>query len=96
MKQIKTKILVIYIGVAGIRNEDIENYVHKITKKITPQSFNGEIIIIPIQSYDTRIECINPQYITKVELVKKHNEMIKCLQEELQNQLDQFKLNKNE
>ena len=93
---IENKILVIYIGVSGIRSEDIETFTNKISKKITPTTFKGEIIIIPIQSQNTRIECINPKFITNKNLIKEHTEMIIKLQKELQNQLEQLKLNKNE
>ena len=41
------KILVMYIGVAGIRSEDIPEFVAQIVKKITPKTFEGEIIAIP-------------------------------------------------
>jgi hypothetical protein len=91
----ENKILVIYVGVAGIRSEDIPDYVHKVATKITPTTFKGEIILLPAQSIDTRIECINPQYITEPELIKEHQEMIKKLQEALQNQLEQLKQEKS-
>lgn len=91
----ENKILVIYIGVAGIRSEDITEYSQKIVAKIMPSTFNGEVIVIPIQSYDTKIECINPKYITNEELIKKHTEMMKKLQEELQYQLEQLRAEKN-
>ena len=90
------KILVIYIGVAGIRSEDIPTYVQKVVKKITPTTFEGEIISIPTQSVDTRIECINPVYITDAKLIEENTLLIKKLKEELQYQLEQLKLNKNE
>jgi len=91
-----TKILVMYIGVAGIRSEDIPDYVNKIVKKIMPQTFEGEIITIPTQSPNTTIECINPVYITDADLIKKHTEMINKLQIELQVQLDILKQKNNE
>ena len=87
----ENKILVIYVGVASIRLEDIDTYINKVTDKIMPQTFEGEIIIIPIQSSDTKIECINPKYITDAELIVEHTEMMKKLQEALQNQLEQLK-----
>jgi len=90
------KIFVIYVGVAGIRSEDIEEFVHKVARKISPQSIEGEFIMIPTQSPDTRIECINPKYITDTELIKQHTEMMKKLQEELQHQLSELKKDKNE
>ncbi|MCK9416902.1 hypothetical protein M0Q97_09620 [Candidatus Dojkabacteria bacterium] len=92
----ENKILVIYVGVGGIRSVDIEDFVGKISQRISPSTFKGEIIIIPTQSYDTRIECINPKYITDIELIKENTETIKKLQEELQNQLKQIKEKNNE
>lgn len=84
-------ILVFYVGVAGIRDEDISSTVHKIAKKITPDTFQGEIILIPVQSHDVRIECINPKYITEEKLIEEHNRMMKILNEELQYQINQAK-----
>jgi hypothetical protein len=92
----ETKILVIYVGVQGIRSEDIQGYIRKLSERIVPTTFEGEIIVIPVQSIDTRIECINPKYITDAELIQEHTEMMKKLQEELQFQLENLKENKNE
>jgi hypothetical protein len=90
----ENKILVMYIGVAGIRSIDIEDTIHKISKKITPSTFEGEIIIIPTQSLDTKIECINPVYITDEKLISEHTDMMKKLQIELDYQLKNLKENK--
>jgi hypothetical protein len=92
----KNKILVIYIGVQGIRIEDIEYYTNKIAKKIIPSTFQGEIIVIPVQSSDTRIECINPEYITRKNLINKHTKLMEKLEEELQHQLKELKKDNNE
>lgn len=94
--KMETKILVIYIGVAGIRSEDIDSYVKKVVAKIMPQTFEGEIIIIPVQSPDCKIECINPVYITDKDLVAEHTIMMNKLQYELQIQLDLLKDKNNE
>ena len=91
----ENKILVIYVGVQGVRMEDIKYFVESITKRISPETIKGEIIVIPTQSSDTRIECINPKYITDVELITAHTEMMKKLKEELQHQLEQLKEEKN-
>jgi len=92
----ESKLLVIYVGVAGIRSEDIEMYVHKVTKKITPQMFQGEVIIVPQQTFDTRIECIDPKYITDAQLITEHTEMMKKLQDELNYQFEKLKQERNE
>lgn len=90
------KILVAYVGVMGIRGEDIDTFVHKVASKITPTTFEGEIIIIPVQSPDTRIECINPKYITETDLIVEHSKLMKELQYALTHQLDLLKGNNNE
>ena len=87
----ENKILVIYIGVAGIRSIDIEDTIRKISKKITPSTFEGEIIIIPTQSFDTKIECICPKYVTEEKLILEHTDMMKKLQTELNYQLESIK-----
>ena len=89
----KVKILVLYIGVAGFRSEDVPDYVERVGKRISPQTMDSEIIIIPTQSHDTRIECINPIYITDEELTKKHTNLMQELHEELETQI---KILKNE
>lgn len=94
--KMENKILVVYIGVAGIRSEDIEQFVTKLSKRITPETFQGEIIFIPTQSIDTKIDCINPKYITEPELIKKHTEMMKNLQEQLRYQSELLKNDKDE
>lgn len=91
MEEKENKIFVIYVGVAGVRSEDIKDFTKKITSKITPESVEGEFIIIPINSYETRIECINPTYITKKSLINKHTNLMTRLNEELQHQLNELR-----
>ena len=90
------KILVVYVGIVGIRSEDIDTFVHKVASKIVPTTFDGEIIIIPTQQLDTRIDCINPKYITEPELIHEHTVLIKELQEALLEQLSIIKEEKHE
>lgn len=91
MSQTEIKILVIYIGVSGIRSEDIPDYINKISEKIIPQTMEAEIIVIPTHSYETRIECINPKYITDEELIKKHSKLMEELHIELNHQIKKMK-----
>jgi len=92
----ENKIFVIYIGVAGIRQEDIETTVNKIASRISPQTVDAEIIVIPRQSYDTQIECIDPVYITDKDLIEKHTSRMEELQEELKHQLEEIKKENDE
>ena len=90
------KILVIYIGITGIRSEDISDYVHRVTEKIMPITFKGEVIVIPVQSIDTRVECIDPKYISEYDLIIEHTKLMEELDKNLKNQIEQLKMNKNE
>jgi len=92
----ENKIIVAYVGIAGIRSEDISDYVEKVVMKIMPRSIDAEVIGIPVQSFDTKIECINPKYITDADLIKEHEEVMKKINEQLQFQLDELKKNNNE
>jgi len=91
----ENKIIVIYVGVAGIRTIDIDEYVHEVTEKILPSAVQAEFIVIPIQSYDTRMECINPKYITEEELITKNTALMAELVVELEHQIKNLK-EKNE
>lgn len=82
----KDLILVYYIGVAMIRSADIPEYVRNVTKNILLENFEGSIIVIPVQTMDSRVECINPRYITDENLIKEHTERMKKLEEELKKQ----------
>jgi hypothetical protein len=93
----ENKILVIYIGIGGIRSEDIDTYMKNVTERITPKTFEGEIIVLPTQllfASDIRIECINPKYITNKKLITEHTDLMNKLQEELKFQLENLKENK--
>lgn len=90
------KILVFYIGVGNIRTTDIPEYISSISKRITPQTFEGEIIIIPTSSIDSRVECINPQYVTEIELINKNNELVAELNRKLNEQFEILNNNDDE
>jgi len=91
----ENKLLVIYVGVQGVRMEDIEYFVKSITTRISPETIKGEIIVIPTQSTDTRIECINPKYISEPQLIFEHTELMKELNKNLHNQVEQLKEKEN-
>lgn len=85
-------ILVYYISIVGIDN--VEEYFNDIMKKISANtvSEDTEIITIPVFS-ETRIECVNPKYITDGDLIKKHERLMSELHEKLENQIDQIHTN---
>jgi len=95
LRKKENKILVIYVGVSDIESNTIEDYLKSLASKILPTSFIGEIILLPIAGYDIKIDCINPKYVTSKKLRLEHNEQMKILNEELQNQINQLK-EKNE
>jgi len=81
------KIYVIYLGIGNTDDEDINTYVKMASEKIIPTNIKGEVIIIPTRTTDTRIECINPKYITDDKLIKEHENLMK----QLNNNLEELK-----
>lgn len=84
-------IIVLYIGVGHVRSADIDDYVNSVTVRIVPNIENAEIIVIPIDGVDTRIECINPQYVTDNELIEKHTSLMHEINNKLQEQINLIK-----
>lgn len=88
MKKMKEnkKTLVFYIDVRLVEQDDIPIMINKITKKITP-SYDAEIIFIPVLG-ESKVECIDPIYITNSELIKKHERLMAKLHEHLYKELN--------
>jgi hypothetical protein len=63
-------ILVFYVDVRMIEGEEIEEFISKISTRVYSQLIDTQSIFIPVYG-ETRIECINPIYITDSELIKK-------------------------
>lgn len=84
-------ILVYYISINNIDPTNIEYYFNELTQRISSESIsdNSEIIFIPIHG-QTRIECINPKYITNGDLIKKHERLMSELHEHLEYQTTQI------
>lgn len=80
-------LLVFYIDTRVITLNDIPELMSKLGKKLKPE-FNAESIFIPILG-ESRVECINPKYITDGELIKKHERLMAELHEHLKNQLNE-------
>lgn len=88
----ENKTLVLYIGVEKVRSADIDEYLNKVVARITPNIKNSEIIVLPCENTnDIRIECINPEYITDDELIKKNSILMYELNYELQKQIEYLK-----
>jgi len=93
----KKKILVFYVGVMGMDYEDVPEYIQKVSKKITPIGDEFQSIFIPLTStFDTRVECINPEYIAEQELIEKNKKLLDELNESLKTQTEILKKEKNE
>jgi hypothetical protein len=86
-------ILVYYIGIVnpydGKIVDDVEKYVRDITSRIGVVNTTG--LVIPTITTDSRVECINPRYITEPELIRKHRLLMDELHENLQFQIDKLK-----
>jgi len=75
-------ILVYYIDVRDIETNDLENFMKKVMKQIQTETIEAEIISIPVWG-ETKVECINPKYISKKELIKEHEEKMKKLHDNI-------------
>jgi len=92
MKKNEVKLLVMYIAVGDLADDvNIRDYVNSVAAAITPTTFEGEIIILPISGSDSRVECINPKYITDITLINEHQIMMRTLNDEIQNQINELK-----
>jgi len=81
----ENKVYVIYVGVAGLRSEDIPDYVNRITNSLVLESVKGEFIGIPtFSTADTTMVCINPKYITEESLIIEHRQNMETLNELVQ------------
>jgi hypothetical protein len=84
----ENSVYVIYVGVAGLRSEDVPHYVNEVTKKLIPESVSGEFIGIPtLSTSDTTIVCINPKYITEESLIIEHRQNMETLNELVQEEI---------
>lgn len=81
------KILVFYIDVRIIEPDDIGDFMYKISSKTNPKLKDTTVIYIPIYG-ESKVECINPVYITDGELIKKNERLMAELNEHLKNQLN--------
>lgn len=84
------RILVFYLGVGqDMNNNDVERYVMRVKKNFFSNDFlknnNCEVIIIPNRNLESKIECINPLYVTDEELIKEHENLMKEFNSSLNN-----------
>lgn len=97
------KTYVFYLGIGSIGSIDeynlnLKDYIETIKKsflKIMGEDFNDNFIIIPTNGIENKLECINPLYITKTDLIKKHENIMKKLHNDLNNELNDIKEKKN-
>lgn len=86
-------ILVYYINVSHIENiNDIPEYMERVKDKIVIDALDGHSIFVPINNGDeTRIECINPKYVTNKELIENHNQMMEKINNNLELEIKKIK-----
>ena len=79
-------ILVYYIDVRHLDNDDVHYFMSRVMKNIRLESSDiGEIIALPVKDV-SKVECINPKYITEPELIREHRLKI----DELHEIMDKF------
>lgn len=86
-------IYVAYVGLGNIQDQEEIEKVMKAAYNSIGSMFSekdGEIIFIPIHGGNSRLECINPKYITDGELIRKHRLLIDELHEHLDSHLKEL------
>lgn len=98
MAENETKpIYVVYVASGDANADEIEVIMKKAYAVINPifeKQGDSEVIFIPVRGTDSRIECINPKYITEGELIRKHRLLIDELHEHLDSHLKEIIENK--
>jgi len=81
------KTYVLYIGTRNVRTSDISEYLEKIADRIFPIPLPEEatVLILPTDTTENRLECIDPLYITSEELIYKHNTLLAELNMNIKN-----------
>lgn len=77
-------IIVIYVNIAPIDSAYVSEYLYKIAKATM---FDESIVrlVIPVREGETRVECINPQFITE-DKYKEVEETVEKLKEKLKDE----------
>jgi hypothetical protein len=76
-------ILVLYVGVGNMLDEDVDQYVRRVRERLCPteviKNLDATLFVIPRRNADTIIECINPNYVVDEKLYNSYNEKLKNL-----------------
>ena len=82
-----SKILVYYLSVKNFTIEEIDIVINNETQRLNSGNIltkmNCICIVIPIFEGESRIECINPNYITSRQLISKHQKLLKNLHKQI-------------
>lgn len=80
------KIFVVYVGIGSCQEDKMINEILKgAYDAISPvfKDQNAEVIFIPTRTIDSKIECINPKYITNKSLIEENELYINKLHKSL-------------
>lgn len=82
--KIDTRIFVFYVSTLGKTSEQVRDSCNMIRKTFDVSILGEEsiCILIPTEGH-TRLECINPQYISDKELIAKHTALLQDVYENL-------------
>lgn len=74
------KIIVFYVGVGDMETNQVGQYIDQIKKAFFTEEFaarlNCEMVLIPTREINSKLECINPKYITNQELIDEHKTLM--------------------
>ncbi len=71
-------ILVFYIDVGNISPSEVAEYIEGIRDNTRVGDINEVVqFYIPVRDQETRVECINPKFVTDEDMIKKFEKQIK-------------------
>lgn len=77
-------LLVFYIGVLHVEASEIGEYINQAAEKMVPKNFEGTVLFFPsLESSESRVECINPRYVTDTRLIEENELLLKNLNKKI-------------
>lgn len=84
-------ILVLYLNVGNTQGLEMENFVRSVSKAMfseeTISKLNATTFVIPVRNSDSRLECINPNYIIDGDLYAAHQAKLTELNDHINNMI---------
>jgi len=83
-------ILVVYGNVGSLSPNEIQEYIAQVNRYVASPTNEYITMVVPVRDQETRIECINPKFITNEEMIKRFASDIKDVNKNFERILNIF------